>query len=335
MERKLKVGIVGCGGHMFEFLYNALKWAPPVDVVSVCDIDTAKLDRFTSFYNIPKRYTDYKEMFEREGLDAAICVVNESTHYEVAKAAMKAGTNIFVEKTPTATTAQAEELTRIQRDTGKVTMVGFNRRYMTSYLLAREITQRPEFGSIHLYQSQFHASPYRSEAYFKINHIIHHLDLARFLMGEIHLTHVERKALDDRMVAFAISFKSENGAIGTIHSASLLDELYPMERLELLGSRRNIVVDNAKGIVYNRPPGERKELYKPYRLVEGGDALEWNPSHGTYPRYSHHGYENEIHHFISSVESGKRPEPTIEDSVKTMRLLDELEGLLAGASMHP
>jgi predicted dehydrogenase len=327
MNKKLRIGIVGCGRHMFEFLYTCLRFTDPVSVVAACDINEDKLNKFTSYYHIPNTYTDFREMIEKEALDAIVCVINEQMHYEVAKTAMLAGVNVFVEKTPCLNSQQAEELVKIQEQTGKTTMVGFNRRFMTSYAMAKEITQRPEFGMIRMYQSQFNGTPYKSEAYYKFNHIIHHLDLARFLMGEIKLTHVERTYLDDNRVGFAISFRSPEGGIGTIQSGSFLDEYYPMERLELIGDRRNIVVDNVKNLEYNRPP-ERKDQYKPYTLKDGGDTLKWNQSHGYYPRFSHHGYENELHYFVDCLMNDKKPEPNFEDSVKTMRLLEDLEALL-------
>jgi predicted dehydrogenase len=329
MDNQLTIGIVGCGGHMYEFLYNCLKWVPNVSVAAVCDIDESKLYRFTAMYNIPNRYTDYNEMFAKESLDAIIVVINETRHFAVAKAAMLAGINVFVEKTPSNSTQEAEELASIQEQTGKTTMVGFNRRFMTSYALAKEISERPEFGDVLMYQSQFNTSSYRNDAFFKCNHIIHHLDLARFLLGELELTHVQRVAVSEQMVGYTISLRSEKGAIGTIQSGSLLDEQYPMERLELIGNRRNVVVDNVKSVVYNRPPSHPKDKFKPYALNDGGDALMWNMSHGQYPRFSNHGYEDEIHYFLTSIREGRKPEPSIADSVKTMKLLDQLEALLA------
>lgn len=35
MNIKLRIGIVGCGGHMYEFLYNCLKWVPDVSVLAI------------------------------------------------------------------------------------------------------------------------------------------------------------------------------------------------------------------------------------------------------------------------------------------------------------
>jgi predicted dehydrogenase len=332
MDKKLKIGIVGCGRHMFEFMFNTLRWAHPVSVLAACDIDESRLDKFTGHYNIPKRYTNFREMFEKEPLDAIICVINPEMHYEVAKAAMLSGIDVWVEKTPCLNTAQAEELLQIQEQTRRTTMVGFNRRFTTSYVMAKQIAQRPEFGGVQMFQSQFNASPYKSDADFKLSHIIHHFDLARFILGEIELTHAQRISLDETIghtqVGYTISFRSESGAIGSIQSASILDEMYPMERLELLGNKQNIVVDNIRNLVYNRPQGYRRDHYKPYDLVDGGDALVWNSSLGLYPRFSYYGYEDQMVYFIDSLVNGRKPEPNFADTVRTMRLLDDLDKLL-------
>jgi predicted dehydrogenase len=265
------------------------------------------------------------DLLAKEQLDAVIIAAGHQQNFKLIRAALEAGVHVFVEKTPCNSTEEAEALATLQTRSGKALMVGFNRRFMTGYAMAREVSGRPEFGGIRMYHSQFHATPYRSDEFLRVNHIIHHLDLARFLMGEIDLTHVDKIEIDDRRVGYNISFRSDQGGIGIIQSASMLDEIYPMERLELVGDRRNIVVDNVKSFVYNRPPVSSKQSYEPFAIGDAGDALVWNPSHGYYPRYSHHGYENELRYFFDCLEAGKMPQPDIHDSLKTMRLLDQLD----------
>lgn len=325
MVDQFRVGLVGCGNHMFEFLLGSLKWTPNAQVVAACDIDPAKLDRLQRVYNVPGRYTEMTAMLADEKLDAVVTAAGHENNAALVRAALEAGINVFVEKTPCLSSEEALALVEAQKRSGKALMVGWNRRFMTSYAMAHEVSQRAEFGPIRMYHSQFHTTPYRSEAFFKINHVIHHLDLARFLMGEITLTHVGRVALDDRRVGYNIAFEAENGGIGVIQSASMLDEIYPMERLELLGNGRNIVVDNIKSFVYNRPPTSKKEAFSPFSIEDSGDALVWNPSHGYYPRYSHHGYENELRHFFDCLASGMPPQPDIADAAKTLQLLEDME----------
>ncbi|MCU1476299.1 MAG: hypothetical protein JWQ64_992 [Subtercola sp.] len=328
-----RIGIVGLGKHTFHTYYNSLRWAPDHDVVTAVDIDPEKIAQFTKLYAIPRTYTDYNEAFEKENLDAVLIQVGHKGNFPIIRAALEAGIHVFVEKTPVLNTAEADELIAVQKRTGAFVMVGWNRRFTTSYLMAKEIIGREEFGGVRAYQSQFHATPYDEDA-FKINHIIHHFDMARWLLGEITLTHAQHVSFGDRLHAYTISFRSENGAIGTIQAASMLDELYPMERLELVGDRRNIVIDNVKGLVYNRPP-VRKEAFEPFALEDTSDALVWNQSHGYYPRFTNHGYENELHYFVSSIRAGVEPQPTLEDSRRSLALVEDLDRLLGVASPRP
>lgn len=326
-----RVGLIGCGRHMYEFLLGALKWTEDAQVIAACDIDPGQLARISRVYNIPSSYTDVGVMLDKERLDAVVIAAGHQKNFPLIKASLEAGVNVFVEKTPCNSRQEAEELAAAQDRSGKALMVGFNRRFMTCYELAKSVSSRPEFGGIRMYHSQFHATPYRSDEFLKVNHIIHHLDLARFLMGEIKLTHADRIEIDDRRLGYNISFRADAGGIGVIQSASMLDERYPMERLELVGDRRNIVVDNVKSFAYNRPSAVNHD-YLPIMPDNESDALVWNPSHGYYPRYSHHGYENELRYFFDCLKQSKAPQPDIRDSIRTMELVDELECLINRAA---
>lgn len=321
-----RIGVVGLGKHTFQTWYNSLRWAPEHEVVAAVDIDPAKLEQFTRFYAVPNAFTDYREAFAKVPMDAVMIQAGHKVNFPIIKAALEAGLHVFVEKTPAASAAEIDELLEVQRASGKSVMVGWNRRFTTSYMMAKEIIAREEFGPTVMYQSQFHATPYVEDA-FVLNHIVHHLDLARWLLGEITLTSAQYRRHGDRLQAYTISFESQSGTLGTIQSASTLDELYPMERLELVGHLRNIVIDNVKGLVYNRPP-VRKETFETFTLEDTSDALVWNPSHGYYPRFTNHGYENELHHFITEIRAGRNPQPDLADSRKTLALVDDLSALI-------
>src|SRR3712207_6158632 len=172
-----RVGIVGCGRHMYEFLLGALKWTEDAQAVAACDIEADKLRRISRVYNIPSAYTDIRDMLNKEQLDALIIAAGHQNNFNLIKAGLEAGLDVFVEKSPCNSTQEATELAALQRRTGRALMVGFNRRFMSGYAMAKQVSSRPEFGGVRMYHSQFHAAPYRSEEFLKVNHIIHHLDL--------------------------------------------------------------------------------------------------------------------------------------------------------------
>jgi predicted dehydrogenase len=295
-------------------------------LVAACDINPQNLEKFATFFYTPRVFLDFQEMLAKEKLDAVICAANAQTHFEVAKACLQAGVHVFVEKTPCETAAQARELSELSKKAGKVVAVGFNRRYATAYALAKDIIASPSFGAS-MYYSKFNASVYGSNDYFVFNHIIHHIDLARFLLGEIKLESTLWKKESDASCASVISFTSEKGVIGTIQCASMLEEAYPMERLDIAGTGGNVVVDNLKGLRWNRTaPARDKDFASP--LLEGGDCLSWNPSHGYglgNGVFSYIGMEAELAAFAEAIQSGKANGcVAIGDCVGTMSFMEDV-----------
>lgn len=323
MSGTVRLALVGCGRHMFNQIYDHMKNLP-IELVAICDTNQEMLDRFSNKYHVARTYSDYREMLQKEQLDAVVCVVNPQVHYEVARDCMLAGVAVFVEKTPCQNLAQAQELLDVQKKTGRYVMVGFNRRFATAYLIAREIIGRSEFGRTAMYLAKYNSSEYKSDEYFVLNHLIHHLDIARYFIGEIKELNVARIKLSDRQVGYHLLFTAESGAIGMIQSGSLQHEPYPMERIEITGDGRNVIIDNVKRVEYNRPGGN-KEAMSGVMLADGRDALVWNLNLGHSSGYSHIGYERELAYFIDCVQNQQIPEPNFEDTIHTMEFFDRIK----------
>ncbi|SFK99526.1 Predicted dehydrogenase [Paenibacillus sp. 1_12] len=325
-QKTVKIGLVGLGGHMVGNLILRLL-VLPVEIVAVCDLNPERISLVEKKFFIPRSYTDYRIMLQEQQLDAVICSVDAQTHYEVAKLAMLSGTYVFIEKTPCSTVAQAEELAELQKQTQCYAMVGFNRRFATTYLMAKDIVKLPEFGGVHMYQAKYHASPYGSQASFIFNHIVNHLDLARFFLGDMRITHAEHFELDNRRFGYNITFVTELGTIGNIQSASVQDMTIPVERVELIGSERNVIVDNLKNIEYNRP-GQMNGGYEHASLRGEGNTLIWNVNHGLHTSFTYLGYDLELKEFIRAAAERNEPVVHMEDTMKTIRLIHQFNDLL-------
>lgn len=322
---RLKLALVGCGEFSYQTLFPMLR-NQPIELVAICDTDSAKMQRFSQYYQVVSQYADYKEMIQKETLDVVICVVNAKTHYEVAKLCLESGIHVFVEKTPCETTKQAQELSALQKVSNKLMGVGFNRRFTNSYILAKEIIGRPEFGEVAMFYSKFNASRYGSIDYFIFNHIIHHIDLARYLIGELCDITVKKKVVNDQSGAFIVDFTAvESGALGTIQCACMLEEAYPMERLDIVSTGGNVVVDNLRSLQYNRtaPARDRNSAIP---LTNGSDCLTWNLSNGYGVGsgiFSYLGFEIELQEFIAAV-IGKSGEfrCSIDKCIGTMEAME-------------
>ena len=100
---KVKIGIVGS---KFAAMLHAesYKRCSAAVMHSVAAIDN--LNEFADEYQIPNRYGDYREMFEKEEIDlVSVCVPN-FLHRDVVVAAAEAGQNALICETPLATSME-------------------------------------------------------------------------------------------------------------------------------------------------------------------------------------------------------------------------------------
>ncbi|MBA2937430.1 Gfo/Idh/MocA family oxidoreductase [Paenibacillus sp. CGMCC 1.16610] len=326
MDSLVKIAIIGCGSLMYHFVYDCLKRIP-FNLIAASHEDEGELTRFTNRYRVPKAYTNYREMLQQEQLDAVICFTDdEYAHFQIAEECLQANVHVFMERPACFSIQQAERLLELQRRTGKYVVSRFNKRFTTAYMMAKEIIQREEFGRVTMFLSKFQGSESASNELFLFNHVSHHLDLARFLLGEIKSLHVDQINLDAHRVGYNISFVAESGAIGVIQSGSLQKIEYPMERVEITGVGTNIIVDNIRHLAYNRPAPKRVG-FQFAKLADGGDTLMWNLNHGNLSNYSYYGFEQQLYEFIDSIQRQMAPEPNMEDTIHTVKLLVQIQFL--------
>jgi predicted dehydrogenase len=329
MSQTIRLAAVGLGRHMREVLIPALTRAVPYELAAVCDTDPEKVASFRRIYSTGAGFTDHRALFESVPVDAVLVAVGHDRNGPIIADALRHGAHVFAEKTPVRTVAQADDLTALAERAGRWVMAGFNRRFADPYARARRLATAPEFGGVHLFQSQFHAGPYDEDA-FLVNHVIHHLDLARFILGEIDITHVQRVRAGTRMHGLTISLAARAGAdgtraIGTIQAGSLLDARYPVERLELVGTGGNIVVDDLGDVVYNPPTVKDGS---PVGAVGVPAGLGWEPSQYRPPHRNVAGYEDEMAEFTTAVRDGRRPAPDLADARRTLALIEQIHAHL-------
>jgi predicted dehydrogenase len=326
----LKLALVGCGGFPFNVLYPMLRNLP-VELAGICDIDPAKTEKFSRFYKAGKAYTGYREMIRTEKPDAVICVTNKEVHYEVGKFCLENGVNVLTEKAPCQNTAQAEELAALQKKNGKFMGVAFNRRWGTGYALARQVIQSGAFGKASMLYSKFNTKAYRDIDQFVFNHIIHLIDLAVFLLGELEGPSVQKLIHGEHSGALAIHFTAvKSGALCTIQSAAMQDEAYPMERLDVAGTGGNLVVDNWRDFHYDRT-GPERDVHFSQPLTNESDSLSWHPAGGYgigRGIFSYMGFESLLTEFVTAARGEGTFSCTIEDCIPTMQFTDQVRKLV-------
>ncbi|MBE7019604.1 MAG: Gfo/Idh/MocA family oxidoreductase [Ruminococcaceae bacterium] len=104
-SKKIRFGIIGCGLMGKEFASAAARWChltedvPAPEIVGVCDFSDAAIKWFTDNFDSIKYVTsDYKELLNKEDIDAIYCALPHNLHGQVYSDIIRAGKHFLGEK---------------------------------------------------------------------------------------------------------------------------------------------------------------------------------------------------------------------------------------------
>lgn len=152
--RKLKIGFIGTGGIAHSHMSAYLKF-DDAEVVCGADLIPGKAETFFKEFGLENVhcYTDYKEMLEKEELDAvSICTYNRQ-HAPCAIDALNAGLHVLLEKPFTVTIEEAAEVIKAEKKSGKILSIGFQPRFDVNMQMIKKIVQSGELGKIYYIQT--------------------------------------------------------------------------------------------------------------------------------------------------------------------------------------
>ena len=155
MDKKLRIGFIGCGGIAGEHMRCYKKLGDGVEVVAFCDIVPGRAKEFAERYDIKDAafYESYEEMLDREKLDGvSVCTYNMA-HAAPAIAAMRHGVYVLLEKPIAGTVEDAVAILRAEKETGRFASVGFQPRYNADMKKIKEICQSGVLGKIYYIQT--------------------------------------------------------------------------------------------------------------------------------------------------------------------------------------
>jgi predicted dehydrogenase len=143
----LRIAVIGCGywgpNHVRTFAE-----LPGVDVVAIADFDDQRLEQMRVRHPQIRHFVhDYRDLFDLE-LDAVVICTPPETHFEIARASLQNGLDVFVEKPLATNTLQAQRLVELADSTGRVVMVGHIGAYNSAVVTLRSMIQRGSLGHV-------------------------------------------------------------------------------------------------------------------------------------------------------------------------------------------
>jgi predicted dehydrogenase len=272
MSRKIQAGVVGTGP-IVDFLHlPALQSHSQAAVVAVCGRTREHTDQIAKKYNIPKAFTDYKEMIQQGGLDAIVIATPDDLHYEITMHALEAGLHVLCEKPLALTVRQAWEMYQKAEQVGVKHMVMFTYRGMPFFQYIHNLMKQDYIGRCDHCEFRYLMGGGRNQEYRwradpkRANGNLadmgsHMIDLARWLVGDITRVSAQLgtfvdypgpngERMDPTNVLATLLVEFSNGSQGMIHVSCIahVADRDMVQQVNLYGEGGSLEIDVPYGL---------------------------------------------------------------------------------------
>jgi predicted dehydrogenase len=149
----IAIGVIGCG-YWGPNLIRAFAQIPSCKVVAAADLDAEQLEPIRRLYPALRLVTTSVDaLLESDDINALAIATPISTHYALAKEALRRGKHVLVEKPMTATARQSEQLIELAAQQKRVLMVDHTFVYSGAVRKIRELIQAGELGDVYYYDA--------------------------------------------------------------------------------------------------------------------------------------------------------------------------------------
>jgi predicted dehydrogenase len=145
-SEQIRVGVIGTGTRGRQLIDQV---PSPGKVVAICDVDLSRAEktkerRGTSW----PVYQDYREMLDKEQMDAVIVATPDHTRVLISIHAMQAGLDVYAEKPLSLYIAEGRTLVKAARHYNKIVQVGSQQRTMEMNGFACRLVRDGGIGTI-------------------------------------------------------------------------------------------------------------------------------------------------------------------------------------------
>ena len=315
--------MIGAGNHASRIIYSCFPLLQNAQVVANSDLDEQRAVSIARKYGIDRSYTDYREMLATEKPDGVIICVGGDFHARTAVELLDAGYHVYTEKPPALDFEQCRQMLQAQQRRGKVCMTAFKKRFTPAYTKAKAVIEREDFGQPTLLTITRTSGHAREQAdsvniYLRENSI-HVVDLVAYLFGPVKRV----SAMAHSTATAAMTFEFVGGGIGTLAVTDRMSYARGWEVVTAVGSGGICIqVDNSvemNAFKFDEPVAAHKPEF-----VAGNSlsAVE-------------QGFSGELQAFVDAIQTGTKPEASIEHAVHAMAILQAVkQSFLSGQAVE-
>ncbi len=255
--RKLKWGAAGCGNFTEHSFIPTLHLLRKSALNSVFSKDLKRAKFIAEKFGVPNNFSSFDE-FIHSDIEAVYIGSANADHYEQVLKAAKAGKHILCDKPVAITSAQAEEMVNVCRESNVQFAVNYTYRFHPLTIKAKEFLKRQLLGKLVSINVNFNIDLPPSSN-FRFNKLrsgggalrdigTHMIDLLRFLGGEIAsidgvIDDIVYKSEVDDFAAGIVKFQDSGYGYFNVS----FNNKKAFNRIDLLGHKGALSIDHLIG----------------------------------------------------------------------------------------
>lgn len=315
-RRKVRLALIGAGNMANTMHYPSLSEMRDVEMAAICDLDEGKAKATAARFAIPRVYGDYRRMLDEVKPEAVYALMPPQQVFGVAVETMSRGCHLFIEKPPGLNAYQNRMLAHHAGLNGVIAMAGFQRRYVP---LIEALRQRVAArGPLHTVEVEFIKCSPDPLAYYggAIDILscdgVHAVDTLRHLAaGDFtQVAGIAYRVDACAPNAFQAVVTFSTGVVGVLKVNWACG--HRVFRVAMHGNGISAYAEpDREGLIY-RDGAEEPERFDPAECA--GSDQPWRRL----------GFYDESREFIDCVKSGRKPLSSLEDTVRTMELVERV-----------
>lgn len=150
-DKKVRVGIVGCGGIANGKHMPSLKKLENVDMVCFCDLILDKAEKAKEEFGCECATvcTDYMELVNRDDIDVVHVLTPNVSHAEITIAVLDSGKHVMCEKPMAMTSSEAWAMCDAAKRNDKLLSIGYNTRSMPGCQYVHNMVNEGALGDVY------------------------------------------------------------------------------------------------------------------------------------------------------------------------------------------
>jgi predicted dehydrogenase len=320
--REVRVALVGIGAWGRNLARNYAQM-PGAELRWICDRDPRRLADASRNFPHAMCTPDYARVLADPELDAVVIAASAVAHFALARQALMAGKDVYVEKPLVLDVADGEELIRLAAERNRILMVGHLLEYHPVVLKLRDMIRAGELGRVlYVYSQRLNLGTVRQDENALWSLAPHDISSILFMLDQLPTDVSARgqcyvqRGIED-VVFMNMDFGGQ--AMAHIH-VSWLDP-HKIRRITVVGSKRMAVFDDAEGSEKLRIYDKGAHLPDEYDTYAASTGLRFGDI--TIPYFkATEPLRLECQHFLECVRTRAQPVSDGHDGLRVVKVLE-------------